>query len=307
MGTSVQGGESKPTTLTNRSSVQGQRSRTLTLAILLGPAGLMMLLFFVASLLILFRNSFYHFTGMQIVKTFSVEAYVQFFTDPFFRTILATGFRVGFSTSILTLLIGYPAAYAMTGIKDDGWLIPAFVIVFSPLLTSVIVRSYGWLLLLADTGMINYLLIVLKLLEEPVHLLYNHTGVTIGLVHVFLPFGVFPILSVLLQMDPVLKDAAADLGANRLRTFWHVTLPNSLPGVVSAFQLTFVLSMSAFVTPKLLGGGRVMVLPRLIYENIADLNWPLASVQAMVLTLLVLTITFVVNLLFEKAYTGPEG
>jgi putative spermidine/putrescine transport system permease protein len=281
--------------------------RTLSLFMLLGPVTLFMIVIFVISLVLLFSNSVFHFTGMQIERTLTLEAYQNFFTDPFFAQVLLNGFRVGGLTSILCILLGYPTAYAMTRIRNQTLVMVVFILVFSPLLTSVIVRSYGWLLLLADSGLINYLLVALKVLTEPVHLLFNFTGVITALVHVLLPFAVFPILSVLLQMDPVLKDAAADLGASRLRTFWHVTLPISLPGVLAAFQLTFVLAMSAFVTPKMLGGGRVMVLPIMIYENIADLNWPLASVQAMVLLALVLIIIFVTNWLSKKVYVSQEA
>jgi putative spermidine/putrescine transport system permease protein len=281
--------------------------RTLSLLMLLGPVTLFMIVIFVLALVLLFSNSVFHFTGMQIERTLTLEAYQNFFTDPFFAHVLLNGFRVGGLTSVLCILLGYPTAYAMTRIRNQTLVMLVFILVFSPLLTSVIVRSYGWLLLLADSGLINYLLVALKILAEPVHLLFNFTGVITALVHVLLPFAVFPILSVLLQMDPVLKDAAADLGASRLRTFWHVTLPISLPGVLAAFQLTFVLAMSAFVTPKMLGGGRVMVLPIMIYENIADLNWPLASVQAMVLLALVLIIIFVTNWLSKKVYVSQEA
>ncbi|NLE46499.1 MAG: ABC transporter permease [Chloroflexi bacterium] len=293
--------------LGERSDAQRRRRQTTDLAVLVGPAGLLTLFLFVTSMLMLFRYSFYHFTGMQIIKSFSVEAYVDFFTDPFFGRILANGFRVGATTSLMLLLVGYPTAYAMARIKKPGLLIATFVLVFSPLLTSVIVRSYGWMLLLNNGGLINYLLRVLRVVQEPVQLLYNFTGVEIALVHVLMPFAVFPMLSVLLQMKPVLKDAAADLGANRLQTFWHVTLPISLPGVLSAFQLSFVLSMSSFASVKMLGGGRVYVLPISIYENIADRNWPLGAVQSIVLLSLVLMVMAVTNWVFRKAYIGPEG
>ena len=137
--------------------------------------------------------------------------------------------------------------------------------------------------------------------------MFNFTGVTVALVHVLLPFAVFPILSVLLRMDPALREAAADLGANRVQAFLRVTWPLSFPGLYAAAQLTFVLAMNAYVTPQLLGGGRVQVLPLLIYQNISDLNWPLAAVEAIVLIGLVWAIVFTSNLLFRRSLAAAEG
>jgi putative spermidine/putrescine transport system permease protein len=123
---------------------------------------------------------------------------------------------------------------------------------------------------------------------------------------VLLPFTIFPIISVMTQMDPTLKEAANDLGANRLETFRRVTLPLSLPGLISGAQITFVLASSAYATPSILGGGRVQVLPAQIYESIVVLNWPLAAVQAMVLLAISLVIVFVFNQLFKMVYRAPQ-
>jgi putative spermidine/putrescine transport system permease protein len=119
-----------------------------------------------------------------------------------------------------------------------------------------------------------------------------------------LPFTVFPILSVMNQMDPTLKEAANDLGANRWTTFWRITWPLSLPGLLSGAQTTFVMAVSAFATPTILGGGRVMVLPRMIYESIVTRDWPMAAVLGMVLLALSLTLIFFSNQVFRVAYRG---
>lgn len=277
----------------------------LTLAVLLGPAMLFLVFVYVIGLLYLFRYSFYHYTGMGVERTFSVEAYGRFLTDPFYYQIMGEGFRLGAVTTVGCLLIGYPVAYAMNRVRDQRLLLVAYIVIFSPLLVSVIVRSYGWMLLLARTGIVNYVLLWLNIIAEPLHLLYNFLGVTVALIHILLPYAIFPITSVLNQFDPALKDAAADLGADRLRTFWHVTFPLSLPGVLSAFQITFVLSMTAYVTPRLLGGGRVTVLPILIYESFTVLNWPLTAVMGIVLLTLVLALVFLYNqLLIKRVYSS---
>jgi putative spermidine/putrescine transport system permease protein len=270
------------------------------LGLLLAPATTVLTILFVWALFLLFRHSFHRYTGLGMERAFTLESYYKFFTDPFFLNVMTTGFKLGGVTTSLCLLIAYPTAYAMSRLRNQALLLTASVVIFSPLLTSIVVRSYGWMLLLANTGVANSALLRLGLVDEPVRMLYNFVGVVVALLHVQLPFAVFPILSVLTQLDPALKEAAADLGANRIATFWRVVFPLSLPGMLSAFQLTFTLGMSTFVTPKLLGGGRVLVLPTMIYENIADLNWPLASVQSMVLLALVLLIMVVSNLIFKR-------
>ena len=268
---------------------------------LVGPAVAFIVLLLVTALAVLLMNSLYHFTGTSVQPLITFEAYRRFFTDPFYANVVMQEVRLAALATALCLAIGYPTAYAITKIGRPAWVIAAYILIFSPLLTSTIVRAYGWLIILARGGLVNWALGSLHLTQGPVRLIFNFTGVTVALVHVLLPFAVFPILSVLLRMDPALREAAADLGADRLQTFARVTWPLSFPGLYAGAQLTFVLAMNAYVTPQLLGGGRVQVLPLLIYQNISDLNWPLASVEAIVLIALVWIILFASNLLFRRS------
>ncbi|HVI84129.1 MAG TPA: ABC transporter permease [bacterium] len=274
---------------------------TLAVAGLVGPAVAFIVLLLVTALAVLLMNSLYHFTGTSVQPLITFEAYRRFFTDPFYANVVMQEVRLAALATALCLVIGYPTAYAITKIGRPAWVIAAYILIFSPLLTSTIVRAYGWLIILARGGLVNWALGSLHLTQGPVRLIFNFTGVTVALVHVLLPFAVFPILSVLLRMDPALREAAADLGADRLQTFARVTWPLSFPGLYAGAQLTFVLAMNAYVTPQLLGGGRVQVLPLLIYQNISDLNWPLASVEAIVLIALVWIILFASNLLFRRS------
>lgn len=269
---------------------------------LLSPAMAFMTLIFVVGLFILFSYSFYYFNGQTIEKTLSIESYRKFLTDPYFLDIFGNAFKLGFTSTAICLLLGYPVAYIMSRIRDVKLLLITYVIIFSPLLVSIVVRAYGWLILLANTGLVNYLLIQLGIITEPIRLLYNFTGVTIALVHVLLPYAVFPILSVFVQLDTSLEEAAADLGANSFHTFLHIIFPLSLPGIFSAFQFCLVLSLTSYATPRLLGGGRVMVPSILMLETFAHLDWPLAAVLAIALLILVLMIVFVTNQLFKKMY-----
>jgi putative spermidine/putrescine transport system permease protein len=279
----------------------------LTLPGLIAPAVVFVLTILVTALVILLVNSIFHFTGTRVQAIPTFEAYRRFFTDSFYANVVLQELRLAAVCTAACLVIGYPTAYAITKIHRPGWVIFAYILVFSPLLTSSIVRAYGWLIILARGGLVNWVLLHLHLVPAPVRLIFNFTGVAIALVHVLLPFTVFPILSVLLRMDPALREAAADLGANRLQAFLRVTWPLSFPGLFAAAQLTFILAMNAYVTPQLLGGGRVQVLPLLIYQNISDLNWPLAAVEAIALIGLVWAIILAANLLFRKSIAVTEG
>ncbi len=284
-----------------------RRQRRLTVAGLLSPSMILLIFLFLLAILILFSNSAYHFTGMQIERRITFEAYPEFFTDPFYWEVLRRSLWLATVTTFWTVIIGYPTAYAINRIEDQRITLALYILIFSPLLTSVVIRAFGWLILMGDRGFINYALTALGWAEQPVKLIYNFRGVTIALVHVLLPFTIFPIISVMNQMDLALKEAAQDLGANRWQTFRRVTWPLSLPGLISGAQITFVLAVSAFATPSILGGGRVLVLPRQIYESIVTVNWPLASVQAIVLLAISLIIVFLSNRLFSLVYRAPRG
>jgi putative spermidine/putrescine transport system permease protein len=281
--------------------------KTLAVLGLIGPAITLMIAILLPALGLLLVNSAYHFTGMRIERIATFEAYRQFVTDAFYAGVIYQEVRLAVISTGLCLAIGYPTAYVITKIRRPAWVIVAYILIFSPLLTSAVVRAYGWRLILGGGGIANWLLASLHITEAPVRLIFNLTGVVIGLVHFLLPFTVFPILSVLLRMDPALREAAADLGATRWRTFRYVTWPLSFPGLYAGAQLTFVLAMNAFVTPQLLGGGRVLVLPILIYNNVTNLHWPLAAVEAMVLITLVWVTVFTSNLVLRRTLTHLQG
>lgn len=249
---------------------------------LLAPSGLLVLLFAVA-MIILFARSFHSFSEGQISSPYTLETWKHFLTSSYYWSILRTTIQLGATVTVLTLLLGYPTAYVLVRIRSRALTVAAYVILFSPLLVSVVVRSYGWMLLLDDRGLVNSVLTQVPGRDAPARLIFNQLGVTIALVHILLPFAIFPILSVLRQLPPRVEEAAADLGARPWQTFVRVVLPLSLPGVVSAASIVFTLAISAWVTTVLLGGGRVVVLAKLIYDNIAELNWPLGAVEAFVL------------------------
>ncbi len=237
---------------------------------------------------------------------FTLGAWRRFLTDPFYWGVVGTTLRIAGIVTVLSLLVGYPTAYAMNKIRRPGLLLVAYVVLFAPILVSVVVRTYGWLLLLSQTGAVNFALRGLGLIREPVALIFNTTGIVISMVHILLPFMVFPIISVVGQLTPDLKEAAMDLGATRWQTFRRVTLPLTLPGVVAGSQIVFTLTISAFVTPFLMGGGRVQILSGLIYRDMEAVNLGFASVVALVLLALAMAILAGSNQLVRRSYSRAE-
>lgn len=250
---------------------------------LLGPAIALMAISFIGPLLLFFHYSFLTFRDGTLYDEYSVQAYVKFFTDPFFYKIIWNSIKLAGLVTFSSLVLGYPLAYALHRVQSASLRKWMGVIIFSPLVVSVVVRTYGWMILLSEQGVVNWFLISLDLIDEPLKLVFNLTGVIISLTHIFLPFVVFPIYSVMVKLDSSLKEAAADLGAGAWSTFWRVTLPLTLPGVAAAGNICFTLGLGAFVTPALLGGGRLLVLPLNVYQNTLDINWPLAAVGGMAL------------------------
>jgi putative spermidine/putrescine transport system permease protein len=250
---------------------------------LMSPALAVTTFVFAVAMVIQLSYSFRTFTQGRIGAGHSFATWTDFLTSSFFWKIVATTMKLGGLTVVLTALVGYPMAFALYRLRNRTLRYLAYFLIFSPLMTSVVVRSYGWSLILGDGGFINNLLLRWHLVDRPVRLLYEFSGVTIGLVHILLPFMIFPILTALDQLDPMLEQSAADLGAVGWTTFRRVTFPLTVQGLIAGSQLVFALAISAFATPALLGGGRVQVLAGEIYTDVGGLDWPHAAVAAYVL------------------------
>jgi len=272
---------------------------------LLAPSVVLSLVVFWSCMALLVVMSLYPFLAVGTPR-FTWASWLRFLTDPYYWGVVGTTLRLAGLVTALSLLIGYPAAYAISKIRRPGWALFAYVVLFAPILVSVVVRTYGWLLLLSQTGAVNFVLRSLGLIHEPLILIFNTTGIVIAMVHILLPFMVFPIMSVVGQLTPDLKEAAMDLGATRWQTFQRVTLPLTLPGIVSGSQIVFTLTISAFVTPFLMGGGKVQVLSGLIYRDMEATNLAFAAVVSLVLLVLATTILAASNQLVRRTYARSE-
>jgi putative spermidine/putrescine transport system permease protein len=239
---------------------------------------------FVAPLGNLFALSFLRFDrSIGIVAEPSLANYVKFLGDPFYLGILARTLRIGVLVTLTTLLLGYPVALHLDASppRRRAWLT---LLILAPLLVSVVVRSFGWLVILGPNGLVNAVLAATGLVDGPVRLLYTEGAIVLGLAHVFLSFMVLSIAAALARIDPALVRAAQNLGAGRVQTFLRVVLPLSLPGVVAGSLIVFTLSTSAFITPALLGGPRVKVMSYLAYQQTLMLSdWPYGAAIAFIL------------------------
>lgn len=255
---------------------------------LLSPALAATSFVFAASMVILAAYSFRAFRDGRLVPGHTADTWTGLLGSSYFWSVVERTMKLGGVTVAVTALIGYPMALALYRLRGHAVRYVAYFLIFSPLMTSVVVRSYGWALVLGDGGFVNNLLVRWHLVDRPVRVLYEFSGVTIGLVHILLPFMIFPILAVLDQLDPMLEQSAADLGARGWTIFRRVTLPLTVQGVIAGSQLVFALAISAFATPTLLGGGRVQVLASQIYSDVGGLDWPSAAVSSYVLLALAL-------------------
>jgi putative spermidine/putrescine transport system permease protein len=211
------------------------------------------------------------------------EHYAKFLADPYFQRVTLTTFRLAVTVTALTIVVGYPVAYyfVRSGSRHKHWI---FLGVISPLLVSIVVRTIGWTIVLGNEGLVNSVLRGAGLIREPLVLMNNFWTVTVGLVHVLLPFMVLSIASVLGKIDAALEESAEILGASPFWTFWRVTLPLSIQGIAAGSILVFCLTIGAYITPWWLGRGKVLLFSTTIYDQIlVIIDWPFGAAAAMVL------------------------
>jgi putative spermidine/putrescine transport system permease protein len=231
---------------------------------------------------------------------FSLDNYVTIFTDSLYLETLWVTFKIGALSALLALALGFPLALYIWKARPGIRSLLIFITI-APILISVVVRAYGWIVLLSNRGLVNSFLMHLGLIDMPVRLIFNETGIVIGTAHVLMPFMVLAILGSLQTIDLALEDAATSLGARPLRVVWDVVLPLALPGMVAGTILVFILSVSTFVTPILLGGQLVLTLPILALQQFnSTFNWAFGSALVGVLLVGVLATTFLFDRVLQK-------
>jgi ABC-type spermidine/putrescine transport system permease subunit I len=218
---------------------------------------------------------------------FTLEFYRELFDEPAYFKALTNTLEISFLATVLSLMLGYPMAYLMATTSPRARNV-LMALVLIPFWTSILVRTFAWIVILGKNGLVNHLLGRLGLIDEPAKLLFNMTSVQIGMVHVLLPFMIFPLYGVMSRIDPSVVCVARSLGASPRRAFLHVFLPLSLPGIGAGCVITFLLAVGFYVTPALLGGSGEITLVTLIDMMINTLlNWGLAATLGIVLLVVV--------------------
>ena len=259
---------------------------------LLLPLALFFTVFVLVPLLLLGFISLHN--DMEL-KQFGVAQYIKFLGDGFNLGVLGQTLWLATRTMLLALLLGFPLAYFFTLAPAKMQRVLILIIVL-PLLTSAVVRTFAWVVILGRQGIVNSVLINLAWIEAPLKLLYTPAAVVVALAQIEMPLMVLPIINALSRQDPHLREASLSLGAGRWRTLWQITLPLSLPGLLAGSLLVFAAAASAFVTQTLVGGGQLMYMPYYIYQQaIQSNNYPFAATIAMILLVAVLVIVTLVN------------
>lgn len=261
----------------------GNRMRGTILALVI-PGLLGMLVSFVLPLAYLIRMSLKTGDSSGLIKdTVSLNSYGKFVTDGYYWKMAWDTLLLGVVVTFFAILVSYPIALFLvrTESRFKGILI---ALAIAPLLTSSVVRTYGWIVLLGNQGVVNETLQATGITDRPLALVNNTIGVYISLVEIMMPYMILALLAGFGRFNTDLEHAAASLGANRWKVFWRVVWPLSMPGVLTGALLVFVLTISSFITPRLVGGGRVFLLATEIYDQATvTLNWPFAAAISFIL------------------------
>ncbi len=240
-----------------------------------------------------------------IAGTFTFAHYLHVVQDPYYYEIFWRTLRISALVTVVCILVGAPEAYILSRMGKP-WRSIFLLVILAPLLISVVVRAFGWSMLLGPEGLINSVFKAIGI--GPVKLLYNETAIVIALVHVMLPFMVIPVWTSLQKLDPWVENAALSLSASHFTTLRRVVLPQVMPGILSGSLIVFGLSASSFAIPGLLGGRRVKMVATLIYdEYLNELNWPLGAAIALILLAANLVIMLGWNRMIESRYKKTLG
>ncbi len=260
--------------LSGRGSIR--RYSTAQSLLLAGPLLLLLLVFYLYPLLSLFPES------LMLEGQWTLEHYKHFFNQPLYSFILLRTIRIALYVTVLCFLIGYPVAYFLANLKSQRTCNLLMICILLPFFTSILVRSYAWIVLFQTKGIINKFLLSIGLIDKPLTLLYNEFAVLVGMVHIMLPFMILPVFSVLKSMDKNLLRAARNLGASAFKTFIHITLPLIRPGIIAAGVFSFITSLDELVLVLFLIGTTKMTLPLRMFTEIQFRIHPTVAAAATV-------------------------
>lgn len=262
------------------------------------PLGLFFIVFVLGPLLLLVYVSLHN---DPVLTHFGFAQYSKFFTDSFNVNVLVQTLWLGVRVTALALLLGIPLACLYTG-APARWQGPLMLVIVLPLLTSAVVRTFAWVVILGREGIVNTLLLHAGLIDAPLRLLFTQGAVVVALAQIELPLMVLPLITSLMNIDPNLRQASLALGAGRWRTFFRITLPLSMPGLLAGSTLVFASSVSAFVTQTLVGGGQHVFMPFYMYQQAIEAsNYPFAATVAVLLLASVAIVVVLINVFGRRS------
>ena len=268
-----------------------RRSKNLQILFLLSPSAAWLLVFFLLPLVMVLLVSL----GKRgpyggVVYQWNLGNYIRFM-DRIYVKIFLRSVWMATANTFLCLLFGYPFAYFVAR-QPKRWRNVLLLLVMIPFWTNFLVRTYAWMVILRDKGLINSLLMQIGIITKPLPLLFNQNAVILGLFYGYLPFMVLPLYASIEKLDFSLVEAAQDLGANSLKAFRRIVLPLTMPGIVAGAIITFIPSVGAYVTPNLLGGAKVMMIGNLLEQQFLEVrDWPFGSAVGFILMITVLLAT----------------
>lgn len=264
----------------------------------------LILLVLVPTLMVLAVSLMTSNTPGEISPVFTLNNY-KAIRDPLFLQVLADSFEMAFVTTALCLLIGYPFAYNLSKYRGKFKSL-LLVLIIIPFWTSSLIRTYAIIIIIKTNGVLNSALMALGIIDEPLRLMYTETAVLVGMVYSLLPFMILPLYAVLEKLDGKLIEAAKDLGAGRMRTFWHVVLPLSMPGVIAGSMLVFLPTLCLFYISDVLGGAKSLLIGNFIRNQfLLTRNWPMGAAASMILTVIMFVIIYIYYRSTKK--TGGEA
>ncbi len=269
-------------------------------ALFLGPGLLYWVVFFLAPVALILVYSFFRRSSIGGVDfTFTLDNYIRA-TEPLFLKVFWFSLRTALLTTAIALVLGYATAYFIAT-RTPRWRLPLLVIVVLPFWTNLLIRTYAWIALLNNEGLINKALRSLGLIDEPLPLLNNQFAIVLGLVYAFLPLMVLPLFASIERLGPRLREAGADLGASSVSVFFRVTFPMTLPGVFAGCIFVFVPSLANFIVPDLLGGGLKSMVGNLIQQQFfAARDWPFGAALAMGVILITMVLLVLQALMLRR-------
>ena len=240
-----------------------------------------------------------------ITFRFTLDNFIKFVSDPIFMNVLEQSLKVAIITTILCVLLGYPAAYIIANASEKKKMILVLIITL-PMWINMLVRTYAWMGILQDNGVINSILSIFNI--KPIKMLHTDFAVILGMVYNFIPFMILQIYTSLTKMDKSYLEAADDLGANRVQSFLRITLPLSIPGVISGITLVFLPAVSSFFIPKLLGGGQYVLIGNVIESQfLTSGNWNFGSAISMIMAVIIMISMYITKKIDKNPSSGRNA